>query len=149
MPRGLRIAWRCRSGGPGGAGRGKPTGLRDHAVQHLQDALQFLAFDHADGAVYALPAQLEAERILLARDGQPVGEFGGGGARFENLRRGLRHRRRGLGDGGLALEGDRFAAQFSRCALRQIRSIGDVVRRTLEYCNLTSANTTMRPDVPH
>jgi len=148
MPRGLRIARRCRSGGPGGAGRGKPTGLRDHAVQHLQDALQFLAFDHADGAVSALPAQLEAERILRARDGQPVGEFGGG-ARFENLRRGLRHRRRGLGDGGLALEGDRFAAQFSRCALRQIRSIGDVVRRTLEYCNVASANTTMRPDVPH
>ena len=67
MPRGLRIAWRCRSGGPGGAGRGKPTGLRDHAVQHLQDALQFLAFDHADGAVSALAAQLEAPAIIGSR----------------------------------------------------------------------------------
>ena len=58
----------------------------------MQDALQFLAFDHADGAVSALAAQLEAERILLARDSQLVGGFGGGGARFENFRRGLRHR---------------------------------------------------------
>ena len=72
-------------------------------------------------------------RSLLTRDRQPVGELGDGGARFENLRRGLRHRRRGLGDGGLALECDRFAAQVRRRALRQIRGIGDVVRRTLKH----------------
>jgi len=56
MPRGLRIAWHCRGGGPGGAGRCEPAGLRDDAVQHLQDALQFLAFDHTGGAVSALAA---------------------------------------------------------------------------------------------
>ena len=72
-------------------------------------------------------------RSLLTRDRQPVGELGDGGARFENLRRGLRHRRRGLGDGGLALECDRFAAQVRRRTLRQIRGIGDVVRRTLKH----------------
>jgi hypothetical protein len=56
MPRRLGIGRSRRRGGPGGAGRSKPAGLRDDAVQHLQDPLQFLAFDHTGGAVSALAA---------------------------------------------------------------------------------------------
>ncbi len=39
-----------------------------------------------------------------------------------------RHRARGLGDGGIALEGDHFAAKLGRRALRQIGGAGEIVR---------------------
>ena len=83
MPRRLGIGRRLRGGGPGAPWRGQPAGLRDDAVQHLQDALQFLALDRAGGAVAAVAAQFEAECILFTRDRQPVGELGAGRARFE------------------------------------------------------------------
>ena len=75
MARRFGIGWSCGDGS-GGAGCGNAAGLRDDAVQHLQNALQFLALDYAGGAVSACPAQLEAERVLLTGNRQPVGELG-------------------------------------------------------------------------
>src|SRR6266550_5506375 len=60
----------------------------------------------------ALAAQLETEGVLLARNRQPIGELRGNRAGFENVRRRLRHRRSGLGDGRFALERNRVAAQI-------------------------------------
>jgi len=66
--------------GCGAAGRRKPAALGHDGVQHLQDALQLLALDHASGAISALTAQLEAKRILFARNRQALRKLGAGGA---------------------------------------------------------------------
>jgi hypothetical protein len=125
MPRRLGLA--RQSSRRRASGRdGEPTRLRDDPVQHLQHALNFIALDDPGHAMSALAAQLETEGVLLARNRQPIGELGGNCAGFENVRRRLRHRRSGLGDGRFALERNRFAAQIRRRALRQIRSIGQV-----------------------
>src|SRR6266568_2266386 len=71
MPRRLGLAG--RNNRPGSSSRnGEPTGLHDDPVQHLQHALNFIAFDDPGHAMSALAAQFETEGVLLARNRQPV-----------------------------------------------------------------------------
>jgi hypothetical protein len=99
-------------------------------MQHLQHTLKLIALDDAGDSLSGLSAQLEAERVLLARDGEPIGEFGGTSAGFKDFRRGLRHSRGGLGDGCFALERDRFTTQFgwSACAKSEVLARNSAAR---------------------